>query len=239
MKNIFTLLLVLCISFSFSQTEIKTDEHWSAYALSISPENEETVFNLIDDYFGQNKMDGIKVMLFSILFADDSMADATHEMVFVGDSKSMGKFYSPQNFTTEWNLLSSKLNNFIDKTIWSLNGTGMASTGPDPSKVVYPYERVLNWGPDRNIQDFKNAWLKLNKKHERSDRSGVIFSITSSAKYKSGVVLRYPTYEAMLNSNAEYAKKTPSWQKDWQTYLKENGGGEIVRNFTRVLLKEW
>ena len=71
MKNIFTLLLVLCISFSFSQTEIKTDEHWTAYALSISSENEETVFNLIDDYFGQNKMDGIKVMLFSILFADD------------------------------------------------------------------------------------------------------------------------------------------------------------------------
>ena len=39
--------------------------------------------------------------------------------------------------------------------------------------------------------------------------------------------------------NAEYAKNNPSWQKDWQTYLKENGGGQITRNFSRILLKEW
>ena len=46
-------------------------------------------------------------------------------------------------------------------------------------------------------------------------------------------------YKAMLTSNAEYAKNNPSWQKDWQTYLKENGGGQITRNFSRILLKEW
>ena len=239
MKKILLLFIILNLNTAFAQTSVTTDEHWTAYALSIAPENEETVYNIFDNYFSENKLDGVRVMLFSILFADETMAEATHEVVFVGNSESMSNFYSPQNFTTEWNLFSSKLSNFIDKTIWSLNGKGLASTGPNPTEVVFPYEQIINWGPDRNIQDFRDAWVKLNKKHERSDRSAVIFSITSSAKFKSGVVLRYPNYEAMLNSNAEYAKNNPSWKKDWETYLKENGGGQIVRNFTRLLLKEW
>ena len=239
MKKTFILLTFLLANSIYSQTKVTTDEHWSAYAISVQPQNEETVFNIIDEYFSEHKLDNIRVMLFSILFADQSMVEATHEIVFVGNSDSMSKFYSPMNFTTEWNLFSSKISNFIDKTVWALNGRGLASTGPDPTEVVYPYEQILNWGPERDIQKFRKAWVELNNKHERTDRSAVIFTITSSADHKCGVVLRYPSYKAMLTSNAEYAKNNPSWQKDWQTYLKENGGGQITRNFSRILLKEW
>ena len=239
MKKTFILLTLLIVNSIYSQTKVTTDEHWSAYAISVQPQNEETVFNIIDEYFSEHKLDDIRVMLFSILFADQSMVEATHEIVFVGNSDSMSKFYSPMNFTTEWNLFSSKISNFIDKTVWALNGRGLASTGPDPTEVVYPYEQILNWGPERDIQKFRKAWVELNKNHERTDRSAVIFTITSSADHKCGVVLRYPSYKAMLTSNAEYAKNNPSWQKDWQTYLKENGGGQITRNFSRILLKEW
>ncbi len=239
MKKTFILLTLLIANSIYSQTKVTTDEHWSAYAISVQPQNEETVFNIIDEYFSEHKLDNIRVMLFSILFADQSMVEATHEIVFVGNSDSMSKFYSPMNFTTEWNLFSSKISNFIDKTVWALNGRGLASTGPDPTEIVYPYEQILNWGPERDIQKFRKAWVELNKKHERTDRSAVIFTITSSADHKCGVVLRYPSYKAMLTSNAEYAKNNPSWQKDWQTYLKENGGGQITRNFSRILLKEW
>ena len=239
MKKTFILLTLLIVNSIYSQTKVTTDEHWSAYAISVQPQNEETVFNIIDEYFSEHKLDDIRVMLFSILFADQSMVEATHEIVFVGNSDSMSKFYSPMNFTTEWNLFSSKISNFIDKTVWALNGRGLASTGPDPTEIVYPYEQILNWGPERDIQKFRKAWVELNKKHERTDRSAVIFTITSSADHKCGVVLRYPSYKAMLTSNAEYAKNNPSWQKDWQTYLKENGGGQITRNFSRILLKEW
>ena len=239
MKKTFILLTLLIANSIYSQTKVTTDEHWSAYAISVQPQNEETVFNIIDEYFSEHKLDDIRVMLFSILFADQSMVEATHEIVFVGNSDSMSKFYSPMNFTTEWNLFSSKISNFIDKTVWALNGRGLASTGPDPTEVIYPYEQILNWGPERDIQKFRKAWVELNKKHERTDRSAVIFTITSSADHKCGVVLRYPSYKAMLTSNAEYAKNNPSWQKDWQTYLKENGGGQITRNFSRILLKDW
>tara|TARA_B100001027_G_scaffold116292_1_gene80264 strand:- start:256 stop:975 length:720 start_codon:yes stop_codon:yes gene_type:complete len=239
MKKTFIIIIFLLANTIYSQTKVTTDEHWSAYAISVQPQNEETVFNIIDEYFSEHKLDDIRVMLFSILFADQSMVEATHEIVFVGNSDSMSKFYSPMNFTTEWNLFSSKISNFIDKTVWALNGRGLASTGPDPTEVLYPYEQILNWGPERDIQKFRKAWVELNKKHERTDRSAVIFTITSSADHKCGVVLRYPSYKAMLTSNAEYVKNNPSWQKDWQTYLKENGGGQITRNFSRILLKEW
>ena len=234
MKKTFILLTLLIANSIYSQTKVTTDEHWSAYAISVQPQNEETVFNIIDEYFSEHKLDDIRVMLFSILFADQSMVEATHEIVFVGNSDSMSKFYSPMNFTTEWNLFSSKISNFIDKTVWALNGRGLASTGPDPTEIVYPYEQILNWGPERDIQKFRKAWVELNKKHERTDRSAVIFTITSSADHKCGVVLRYPSYKAMLTSNAEYAKNNPSWQKDWQTYLKENGGGQITLSLIHI-----
>ena len=191
MKKTFILLALLIANSIYSQTKVTTDEHWSAYAISVQPQNEETVFNIIDEYFSEHKLDDIRVMLFSILFADQSMVEATHEIVFVGNSDSMSKFYSPMNFTTEWNLFSSKISNFIDKTVWALNGRGLASTGPDPTEIVYPYEQILNWGPERDIQKFRKAWVELNKKHERTDRSAVIFTITSSADHKCGVVLRF------------------------------------------------
>ena len=99
-KILYTLLLLFSLSLSYSQTKVTPDEHWSAYAISVQPQNEETVFNIIDEYFSEYKLDDIKVMLFSILFADDSMSEANHEIVFVGNSDSMSKFYSPMNFTT-------------------------------------------------------------------------------------------------------------------------------------------
>ena len=51
MKKTFLLLTLLIVNSIYSQTKVTTDEHWSAYAISVQPQNEETVFNIIDEYF--------------------------------------------------------------------------------------------------------------------------------------------------------------------------------------------
>ena len=59
MKKILLLFIILNLNTAFAQTSVTTDEHWTAYALSIAPENEETVYNIFDNYFSENKLDGV------------------------------------------------------------------------------------------------------------------------------------------------------------------------------------
>ena len=55
MKKILYTLLLFSLSLSYSQTKVTPDEHWSAYAISVQPQNEETVFNIIDENFSEYK----------------------------------------------------------------------------------------------------------------------------------------------------------------------------------------
>ena len=61
MKKIIYTLLLFSFSLSYSQTKITPDEHWSAYAISVQPQNEETVFNIIDEYFSENIFKPLKM----------------------------------------------------------------------------------------------------------------------------------------------------------------------------------
>ena len=78
MKKILYTLLLFSLSLSYSQTKVTPDEHWSAYAISVQPQNEETVFNIIDEYFSEYKLDDIKVMLFSILSCEKVFRSAVN-----------------------------------------------------------------------------------------------------------------------------------------------------------------
>ena len=45
--------------------------YWSNYTFIVEPENEATVFKLIDDYFKENKIEGVTVSLYSNHFHDE------------------------------------------------------------------------------------------------------------------------------------------------------------------------
>ena len=49
MKKILSITLLFFVTLSFSQ-------RWSAYGVKVSPENEEMVVKLMDDYFSANKL---------------------------------------------------------------------------------------------------------------------------------------------------------------------------------------
>ena len=53
MKKFLSLILIFCVSLSYSQT-------WSSYGIKVAPENEETVLKIMDDYFTKNKIEDRK-----------------------------------------------------------------------------------------------------------------------------------------------------------------------------------
>ena len=61
MKKLLSITLLFFVTLSFSQ-------RWSAYGIKVAPENEETVLKIIDDYFTNNKVEGVTVNLYSIMF---------------------------------------------------------------------------------------------------------------------------------------------------------------------------
>ena len=74
--------------------------HWAVYGFKVSSENESTVFNIIDDYFTNNKADGISVSLYNVMFASTDVT-ATHIISFDGNKEDMGQFFNPTNSDSE------------------------------------------------------------------------------------------------------------------------------------------
>ena len=74
MKKLLTITLLFFVTISFSQ-------RWSAYGIKVSPQNEETVVKLMDDYFSLNKIEGVTVTLYSIMFTPGDL-NFTHEIIF-------------------------------------------------------------------------------------------------------------------------------------------------------------
>ena len=81
--------MILVFAFSFSQ-----NNRFSAYAVKVAPENEETVVKLIDDYFSNNKYEGVTVSLYSIMFTAADL-NFTHELIFSGEPEACLLYTSP------------------------------------------------------------------------------------------------------------------------------------------------
>jgi len=91
MKKFLSFILIFCVSFSYSQT-------WSSYGIKVAPEHEETVLKIMDDYFTKNKIEGVTVSLYSIMFTAADL-NFTHEVIFSGEGEALTKLMS-QDFKT-------------------------------------------------------------------------------------------------------------------------------------------
>ena len=144
MKKILSITLLFFVTLSYSQ-------RWSAYGFKVSPQNEETVVKIIDDYFTANSIEGVTVSLYSIMFTAADL-NFTHEVIFSGEAEAMAKLYSPNFQDTAWQLFSSKINNFIEENVFSANGWRAFEFGD-----VMPFQMVVT---------FKGDNEKANKVYE-------------------------------------------------------------------------
>ena len=237
MKKLLTITLLFFVTISFSQ-------RWSAYGIKVSPQNKETVVKLMDDYFSLNKIEGVTVTLYSIMFTPGDL-NFTHEIIFNGETEDMAKLYTP-DFQTNmaWQVFATKINNFIEP-VFSGNGWRNLNFGPEnlPFQVVSIY--------DISDRDNQNKWLEMQNtirtKYPRDDYNWMTGGIIVGGPHSDGdtwTVAGYPSYEAYMNAWST----TQKWIADNPKMVKEREkmNAEIdystrsnVTRFMRLMVKQW
>ena len=236
MKKFFSILLILFVSVSFSQ-------RWAAYGIKVSPQNEEAVVGIIDQYFTNNPIEGVTVSLFSVLFTQADL-NFTHEIILDGDPESISKFFTPGfQQQTGWQLFSSKINAFIEETVFSANGWRAFEFGE-----VMPFQMVNTFSADNeNVNKWRNMARTLNEKYPRDYRSFATGGISvggPTSEANSWMVTGWKTYEDYLanwSNNRKFAEDNPKFAKEREKMTAEIDYSEFepVAKFMRYLVKQW
>ena len=183
MKKLLSITLLFFVTLSFSQ-------RWSAYGIKVAPENEETVLKIIDDYFTNNKVEGVTVNLYSIMFTAADL-NFTHEVIFEGDKESMSKLYTPDFQDTAWQLFSSKISNFVDENVFSANGYRAFEFGE-----LMPFQMVQTFtGDSENINKWRRMTRELNEKYDKKCAYPIHMDVTNKQSIDEAICMMYNPFE--------------------------------------------
>ena len=234
MKKFLSFILIFWVSFSFSQ-------NWSAYGIKVAPENEETVVKIMDDYFTNNKIEGVTVSLYSIMFTAADL-DFTHEVIFSGEGDAMAKLYEPGFQDTAWQLFSSKISNFVEN-VFSGQGWRNFNFGETmPFQLVYTFK-----GEYEEINKWMAMESELNEKHPKDFRSFAAGGINAggpSNEASHWMVTGWKTYADYNNNwsnNQKFRAENPAFVKERDRIEKniDYSSVEFITKTMRVLVKQW
>tara|TARA_Y200000002_G_scaffold180671_1_gene149078 strand:+ start:561 stop:1253 length:693 start_codon:yes stop_codon:yes gene_type:complete len=230
--------MILVFAISFSQSN-----RFSAYAVKVAPENEEMVVKLIDDYFSNNKHEGVTVSLYAIMFTAADL-NFTHELIFSGEPEAMAKLYSPEFGDTSWQLFSSKMNSFVDENVFSANGWRAMTYGD-----VMPFQMVHTFkGDSENMNKWRRMQRELRDNYPQRENTsfatGGINVGGPSNEANNWIVYGFKTYADYMSNwadNRKYREDNPKYVKDREKMNAEIDYSEIepVKKFMRYLVKQW
>jgi hypothetical protein len=233
MKKFFTILFLFVAMLATGQ-----DTYWTNYSFIVEPENESTVVKLIDDYFKENKFEGVTVTLYANHFHDQDNAQ-THVIGFSGSLDAMGAMYASPGGDA-WDLLGARLDHFIEDGAGARMGTVKKYYGD--TEGDYPIQRYY-------IVDAEDAGAfsaSMDKFMEEQPPKGVVVwgNVTSGVSPEGEnhwVLVGYKDFKgAMGGATAGLSDD----QKDarnasWKTFDETNGGMRMVRSGLRVRVGKW
>ena len=234
MKKLFFSLFVFSVCVLSAQ-----EDYWTNYQVVVAPEEVETVYKLIDDYFTANPADGVTVALWENHFNDHSN-NSTHSLGFYGSLDAMGALYT-RDGGAAWSLFLVKLNQHIEEGYSSRMGTLTARTGDlDQEYPVQKYFIV-------HVEDGA-VWDKAYNKHSKAHTPAGILNMVGN--FTSGVspegenrwvINGFKDFKGALGGTN--ALMTPDEKaasdKSWKEFLDTNGESHLVRSGTRVQLGLW
>jgi len=167
MKRIYLSLLVLSISLSsFAQTT-----YWTSYNFSVDSENEVTVYNLMDEHFKNNPIEGVTVYLYENHISDRGN-NYTHNVILSGSKEAMAANYdSPKNKSFE--LFQSKIGYFTKSHSSSMGNRTSAFNNGD--KLIQKYYFI-----DADDSSKLSAAFNNYGKYRPENHQALFGSITSS-----------------------------------------------------------
>ncbi len=215
------------------------EDYWTNYQVVVAPEEVETVYKLIDDYFTANPADGVTVALWENHFNDHSN-NSTHSLLFYGSLDAMGALYT-RDGGAAWSLFLVKLNQHIEEGYSSRMGTLTARIGDLDQE--YPVQKYfIVHAEDGAVWD--KAYNKHFKAHTPAGMLNMVGNFTSGVSpdgENRWVINGFKDFKGALGGGN--ALMTPDEKaakdKSWKEFLDTNGESHLVRSGTRVQLGLW
>ncbi len=232
-KLLFSLLVVTAFTVNAQVS------YWTNYHVVVAPDEVETVYNLIDDYFTANQPEGVTVAFWENHFNDHSN-NFTHSLNFAGSLDAMGNFYG-QDGGDAWSLFLVKLNQHIEEGYSARMGTRTAANG-DLSQE-YPVQKyfIVHAEDGAVWNDAYNKHFKANTPEGSLNMMGNFTSGVSPEGENRWVINGFKDFKAAIGgagalmSPAEEAAR----DKSWKEFLKTNGESHLIRSGTRVRMGQW
>lgn len=234
MKKIIIYLLL------FTAITINAQEsYFTIYNFSVEPHEEGTIYQLVNDYYSANKVEGVSVFLYENHF-NDSGNNFTHSIDFAGSFDAIGNMYSGGNNDT-WNLFLTKLNQHIKEGFSSAMGTRIASYGD--TSTSHPVQRYIML----HVEDgdaFNAAYKAFNSKHNPEGRITMMGDITAGRSPNGEnrwVINMFKDFKAAIGGVDKLLSEQALAARDkgWDEFLAANGGVRLVRTGLRILLGQW
>jgi hypothetical protein len=233
MKKLITCLMLLTV-FALSAQQ----SYWTNYTFKVAPENESTVFKLIDDYFKEHKTEGVSVSLYANHFHNDENT-ATHMIVFSGSLDALSGMYAADGGDA-WDLLGARLDHHIQDGSGARMGTMKIAYGDTDGSYPIQQYYILDVEDAKAMQE---GLTKFNTKHTPKGvvMMGNITSGISSEGENHWVIVGYKDFKgAMGGASAGLTDKQKAERDaDWKTFQDNNGGVRMVQSGLRVRLGQW
>lgn len=213
--------------------------YWTNYHFVVAPEDESTIYKLMDDYFKANKPEGVTVSLWENHFNDHSN-NWTHSINFSGSLEDMGNFYD-KDLGTTWQLMLVKLNQHIKDGYSAKMGTTKSLLGD--LNQNYPVQKYfLVHVDDGAVWDAAyNKFFKANNPVGVLNMMGDYSSGVSPKGENRWVINGFKDFKSAIGGTN--AMRTPAEQKvtdkAWKVFGDTNGESHLIRSGTRIRIGQW
>jgi hypothetical protein len=215
------------------------DIHFTIYNFSVESQDVSTVFTLFDDYFSENKTEGVTVSLYENHF-NDSSNNFTHAVVFAGTLDALGGMYSGGNNDT-WNLFMERINQHMKDGFSSGAGRQISSHGESTEDLRFQRYYLLD------VEDGAKFTSAHNKYAENNVPKGMTMSMGNLTLGQGPdganrwVITSFKDFKSALGG--AYILRTEAQKKAnemaWKERVENDGEVSLVRSGLRILLKSW
>ena len=227
-------LFGLLLAFTISAQE----SYFTIYNFSVDNEDVPTILNLMEDYFSENKIEGVTVTLYENHFSD-SENNYSHSVVFTGTSDALGAMYGGGQ-TAEWTLFLTRVNMHTDGFSSAM---GRTISGYGDFSTSHPVQKYF-------ILDVEDgsahtaAYEAYNSKHNPTGRNTSMGSIISGHANDGAnrwLVNRFKDFKSAMEgpSSLRSQAENEASRKASQERRDAQGDVRMVRSGLRIQLAQW
>lgn len=232
--------LMLSLLFLIAYAVSAQTNYYTMYSFVVEPQNEATVVKLIDDYYSNNKPEGVFVRLFENHLQDGSQ-EATHHLIFSGSQEAMGNMYSggDANFA----LFLTQVNQQIKKGAGSSMGRHISLHVDEGEGNRYYYHRLYLLQAD-DTEAFDREYKKFHSAHRPDGTLSLLATPMLGegwGEYNRIAVVGFKDMKSAIGGAGALLpeKEREARAKAWTERQAKNGDVEIIGSGLRILLGAW